>query len=87
MEQLLERRGEEKPGIPLVGWTTTHELLATVVDVLNHLLATLVQVHDEQGRRPDVSPMARPVTALDRVEARQARDAHRRRVAMMRPRE
>lgn len=72
--------------MPLAGWTTDHELLTTIIDILNHLHATLIQVNDEKGRRPDVQPMPRPITALAKVEVRQAVAHHRELVAKFLPR-
>lgn len=82
MEQVLsqEDNAESKSAIPLAGWTTDHDLLTTVIDVLNSLHATLVQVNSEKGQRPDVKPMPRPETAIERVEAKQAIDEHLERV-------
>lgn len=86
VQEILDRPGSKSKGIPLVGWASEHDLLTTIIDVLNNVHATLIQVNDEKGRRPEVSPMPRPITAVTRVEAKQAIDEHRRRVAMMTPR-
>jgi hypothetical protein len=82
MEQVFSQEDDEesKSSIPLAGWTTDHDLLTTVIDVLNSLHATLVQVNSEKGQRPDVKPMPRPETAIERVEAKQAIDEHLERV-------
>jgi hypothetical protein len=80
-----ESDDEKKKGIPLAGWKTEHDLLSAIVDVLNNLHATLIQVNDEKGRRPEVHPMPRPTTALGRVEAKQAIEDHRALVAKFRP--
>lgn len=89
VEEILNRQRENgsKPSIPLAGWTTEHDLLTTIIDVLNNLHATLIQVNDERGRRPDVTPLPRPSTALEKVEAKQAIEVHRRLVAMALPRQ
>lgn len=78
VEQILSRKDadETKPSIPLAGWTTDHDLLSTVVDVLNNLHATLIQVNSEKGQRPDVKPMRRPETAIDRVATRRDIEEH-----------
>jgi hypothetical protein len=78
-----ESDDEKKKGIPLAGWKIEHDLLSAIVDVLNNLHATLIQVNDEKGRRPDVQPMPRPTTAVEKVAARQAIEAHHERVAKL----
>jgi hypothetical protein len=75
VERML-RKSDKKNKIPLVGWRTEHDLLTTIIDLLNSMHATLIQVNDEKGRRPEVHPMPRPHTALTKVEAKQAIRQH-----------
>lgn len=83
VEELL---GKGRPaGLTLAGWTYERELLTTIVDVLNQLHATLIQVNSEKGDRPPVDALPRPKTALDRIQAQRAVREHRARVALMRP--
>lgn len=84
-ELLSTEDNDKKVEMSLAGWTTDHDLLSTIIDVLNHMHATLVQVNTENGKRPDVRPMQRPGTAIERVEARQALEEHRKRVAQWTP--
>lgn len=84
-ELLGNRDASAQYDMPLVGWTTDHDLLTTIIDVLNNLHATLIQVNDGKGRRPDVAPLPRPATALAKVEAKQLIENHRRLVAMLLP--
>jgi hypothetical protein len=86
VERLMQRSsGGDKKGLTLVGWRTEHDLLTTIIDLLNHLHATLIQVNDEKGRRPDVTLMPRPGTALTKVEAKKAIQQHRDLVARFLP--
>lgn len=81
--EMMQRMSGKDTSIPLVGWTTDHDLLSTIIDALNQLHATLVQVNTESGKRPDVAFTKRPDTAIARVEARRSIEAHRARVKMM----
>lgn len=82
----LSERSEHTTGsFGMVGWTYERELLTTICDLLLQLHATFIQANSEDGHRPPVDPMPRPKTALDRVEARMAREAHRQRVRLLRP--
>lgn len=85
VENLMRKSGKDK-GLSLVDWRTEHDLLTTIIDLLNNLHATLIQVNDEKGRRPDVQPMPRPHTALNKVEAKQAVQSHFELVAKFLPR-
>ena len=64
----------------MLGWTTEVSLLATIIDVLSEMHATLIQVNSKDSRRPSVSHVRRPASALDRIEAKQALSEHRQRV-------
>lgn len=68
-----------------LGWTAERHLLATIVDTLGVIHATLVQVHSKEGKRPPVEPLRRPITIIDRIEAKQALAEHRERVRKMTP--
>lgn len=64
----------------MLGWTTEVSLLATIVDVLSEMHATLIQVNSKDSRRPSVTHVNRPSSALDRIEAKLAISEHKRRV-------
>jgi hypothetical protein len=69
VKQLLNRvDGDKSPPMSYVGWTPERDLLTTIADILNGIHATLVQVNDERGNRPDIDPLPRPTTVIDRVE-------------------
>lgn len=84
--ELLERSGTEPTTFGTLGWTYERELLTLIVDILNQMHATLVQVNSDNGKRPPVEPMRRPVTVLDKVEAQQGLLAHQERVRKFLPR-
>lgn len=76
---------EQAATFGLRDWTYERELLTAVIDALNGIHATLIQVNSEGGKRPEVDPMRRPTTALDRLEARRAKEQHEQRVRLLRP--
>lgn len=83
---LLDQEADREPGaFGLRDWTHERELLTAIVDQLGALHATLIQVNSDGGKRPEWEPMRRPKTALDRMEARRAKEAHEQRVRMLRP--
>lgn len=83
VEELVKKSGKKE--MSLAGWKTEHDLLTTIIDVLNNLHASLIQVNDEKGRRPEVAPMPRPATALTKVESKHAMQQHLELVAKFRP--
>lgn len=83
--ELLARVGEGDRRFGALGWTPERELLTTICDLLAQLHATLIQVNTTNGRRPDVTPLRRPSTALDRIQAKADREAHRERVRLFLP--
>lgn len=74
------RKSSETQRPTMLGWTAELNLLATVVDVLSEMHATLIQINSEGNKRPNVVHIERPVTALERVESKLAIIEHRRRV-------
>jgi hypothetical protein len=86
--ELLRRQASEvkKPELSILGWTPERDLLATAVDVLNEMHATLIQINSKDAKRPPVVHMRRPVTALDRIEAKQIAEDHKERVRKFLPR-
>jgi hypothetical protein len=85
VEQLLDRPASRAFG--LAGWTFERELLTAMVDALNQVHATLIQINSQNGQRPAVDPLPRPVTALHRQQARQRFSAHQSRVRLVQPSE
>jgi hypothetical protein len=85
--EILQKRKKpaEETQLTTLGWTAERDLLTSIVEVLAHIHATLIQVHSKEGKRPDVEPLRRPHTIVDRVEARQAWEEHRERVSKMLP--
>lgn len=78
--------GRDRPGtFGLTGWTFERELLTAIVDAVNQLHATLIQVNSSDGKRPKTAPLPRPTTALDRIAIEQERSEHRARVRLLRP--
>jgi hypothetical protein len=59
------RRRAQAPTRAEFDYTT--EALANVTDLLQELHATLIAANSKGGKRPKVSPMPRPRTALDRA--------------------
>lgn len=86
VSELLKRSGADNIAtFGMLDWTHDRELLTLIVDVLNQMHATLVQVNSSDGKRPAVEPMRRPVTVLDKIEAQQNIEDHRERVAKFLP--
>lgn len=63
-----------------LGWTAELNLLATVVDVLSEMHATLIQINSEGNKRPTVAHIPRPASPVEKVEAKLAIIEHKRRV-------
>lgn len=82
--EMLRRSGTQTT-FGLLGWTYERELLTLIVDVLNQMHATMVQVNSADGKRPAVEMLRRPVTALNKVEAQQEILDHQERVAKFLP--
>lgn len=68
--------------LSMAGWTPERELLATIVDVLTELHATLIQANSEKGKRPPVQHLPRPWTVIEKVETKKAVAEHRERVKL-----
>lgn len=84
IELLAKQAPLEKPTkITAFGWTAERELLATIVDVLSEMHATLIQVNSEKGRRPAVEHVKRPTNVLDVIEHKQIMETHRELVAKL----
>jgi hypothetical protein len=84
--ELLKRSGAGPTTFGLLDWTYERELLTLIVDILNQTHATLVQAHSDDGKRPSVEMMKRPVTILNKVEAQQGLIEHQERVRKFLPR-
>lgn len=80
--QLLRRGVPEHFGMQ--GWTYDRELLSLLVDEIRSLHSTFIAVHNK-GKGFKVTPMPRPVTAMDRVERRERLARHEKRVALVLP--
>lgn len=52
------------------GWTPERSLLTALIDAVRHLTAVTVAVNSQDGKVPDVPPLPRPVTGIDRAEHR-----------------
>lgn len=85
-EMLRRSGGKDSRSFGLVGWTYERELLTLIVDVLNQMHATIVQANSTDGKRPAVEMLKRPITALNKIEARQTARDHQERVAKFLPR-
>ena len=83
--ELLKRSGTEPTTFGLLGWTHERELLTLIVDILNQTHATIVQANSDDGKRPAVEMMRRPVTILNKVAAQQEILDHQERVAKFLP--
>lgn len=59
----------------LEDWDMTVEMLASVYDAINALIAVTLQVNSEK-RRPFPKPLPRPQTAIDRARERRRKAAH-----------
>jgi vacuolar-type H+-ATPase subunit I/STV1 len=80
-ELLWDRAATDQPTtMDTVGWTPERELLTTIVDVLSEMHATLIQVNTKDGKRPPVERMSRPTSIFEKIEHKQAVEAHRERV-------
>lgn len=80
ISQEMHNRAGESQRPTMLGWTAELNLLATIVDVLSEMHATLIQINSEGNKRPTVVHIERPVTAIERVESKLAIVEHRRRV-------
>lgn len=69
--------------ITALGWTAERELLATIIDVLSEMHATLIQVNSEGAKRPSVDHVRRPVNVMERIERKQALADHEALVSKM----
>ncbi len=86
IDQLKTQTGTDlcvKPS--LLGWTAERDMLATIIDVLSEMHATLIQVNSKDAKRPSVVHMKRPESVLDKIELIQAREAHEERVRKFLP--
>ncbi|WP_054953094.1 hypothetical protein [Flaviflexus massiliensis] len=71
----LPEEGElEDTGPDLAEWDMTVEMLASVYDALNTLIAVTIQVNSEK-KRPFPKPLPRPQTAIDRARERRRKAA------------
>lgn len=84
--EMLNRPVSESASFGTLDWTHERELLTLIVDVLNQLHATIIQVNSDKGKRPAIDPMPRPVTVLNKVETQQNMAAHQERVRKFLPR-
>lgn len=80
--ELLARGQAEQFGMR--DWTHTRELLTVLVEEIRSLHSSLIAINN-RGRGFKVSPLPRPVTAIDRVERRQRQARHLERVRMVLP--
>ena len=69
----------------ILGWTSERDLLATIVDAISEMHATLIQANSKDAKRPPVVYIKRPVSAMDKVEARLATEEHQDRVKKFLP--
>ena len=69
-----------RPKQTMLGWSFEVSLLATIIDVLSEMHATLAQAHSKDGKRPHVEHIERPTSLADKAEAQLAIIEHRRRV-------
>jgi hypothetical protein len=76
---------DEEPRLSFVDWTPERDLLTTIADILNGIHATLIQVNDERGRRPDIGALPRPTTVIEKVEKQQIIALHQSIVAQFLP--
>lgn len=78
--QQMKDHPDEGHKVGMLGWTAELNLLATIVDVLSEVHATLIQINSEGHKRPPVAHLPRPVSAVAKVEAKQALTEHKQRV-------
>lgn len=86
--ELLKRQdidGDDAPPMSFVDWTPERDLLTTIADILNQLHATLVAVNSEKGKRPDIDPLPRPTSVVEKVEHKQIKELHNSIVAQFLP--
>lgn len=83
--ELLERDGDAPARFGLRGWTHERELLTTVADRVAQLNATLIAVNSEDGKGPDIDPLPRPSTAVERAEHRALKTRHKALVSKLLP--
>jgi hypothetical protein len=78
---MISKELVDKPSKPTtLGWTAELNLLATIVDVLSEVHATLIQINSEGHKRPTVAHVPRPVSVIDRIESKLAIAEHKKRV-------
>lgn len=65
-------------------WTYDRELLTLLVEEIRSLHSTLVAINNK-GKGFAVSPMPRPVTAIDRIQRRQRLQRHHDLVSLVLP--
>lgn len=77
--ELLKRQstdGDDAPPMSFVDWTPERDLLTTIADILNQLHATLVAVNSKKGDRPNIEPLPRPISVVEKVERKQIKEMH-----------
>src|SRR5690606_2622006 len=81
VEAILEATGGQQSEYapPLVGWSTANDQLATVIDELQVLIATLVAANG--GSPGKVKPAPRPKTGFQDARAKMAKSKHKALVA------
>lgn len=82
-EELL-RRGESTT-FGMKDWTYDRELLTLLVEEIRSMHSTLVAAHSKGGKGFSVTPLPRPVTAIDRVQRRQRLQRHNDLVRLVMP--
>lgn len=66
----------------MAGWTHSRELLSLLIEEIRSMHSTLVAIHNK-GKGFPVTPLPRPVTALDRVRRRRRMARHEELVAVV----
>lgn len=80
VEELLARG--EAPHFGMAGWTHDRELLTLLIEEIRSLHSTVVAVNNK-GKGFPVTPLPRPVTALQRVQRRERLARHHNLVALI----
>lgn len=85
-EQMLEaqRQAEEQQKKrTMLGYSDVLDALYNIADRLGALYSVTIAVNSENGKAPDVAPMPRPETAVDRIRDKKFMQRHRGRVAKL----
>lgn len=89
-ENILSRQGSEEEGPrrrppSLLEWSLQTELLAGLYEAVQRLTSITIAANSDKGNAPKVTPLPRPVTAMDRLRRKREQEQLAAVVEMIRP--